>query len=210
MKTQTFSKAAIHRLSLLYRLLEGIKEEDCRSVTSQRLSKLLGFSADSIRKDISFLSPVQSGRDGYDVSDLAACIADAFGFNVRRPACVVGLEGLGAAFIQFPSIVPRGFRLTAGFDSSINRVEIFESDIPLYPAYTIPEIIQINKIEMALLASPAGEAQKQMDRLISGGISCVINYSPVLLRTPKSVFVQNSSVLEEFRILSARMALDEK
>jgi len=49
-----------------------------------------------------------------------------------------------------------------------------------------------------------------MDRLISGGISCVINYSPVLLRTPKSVFVQNSSVLEEFRILSARMALDEK
>jgi len=207
MKKQLFPEASVYRLCLLYRLLESIGKEGVRNVTSFRISELLGSSPDSIRKDVSFLGSVRSGKEGYDVSDLSECIGRAFGFPVTKPACVVGLEGIGAAFIQFPELVPPPFQLKAGFDSSINRVETLNTPIPLFPSYQIEEIIQREKTEIALLTAPPGEARKQLDRLIAGGIRGVINFSPVFLQTNEKVFIRNSAVLEDFRILSAHMEL---
>ena len=205
----------IHRLCLLYRLLEHIAPGDdgedrhITEISSARLGRHLGVTADTIRKDISLLGDVESSAAGYSAKDLKRLIAEELGLEIRRRACVVGLSDLGAGLIDNPSSFFSGIEVIAGFDGDINRIEMMKTSIPLYPAYDIPDVVKKEKIVLAALNVEGGTAQKMADRLVAGGIRGIVNFSPVVLSVPEKVFVRNTYVLEEFRILSSFINLDK-
>ena len=207
---------AVHRLCLLYRLLEHIVEGDdpedgiSAEISSSRLGGYLGVTGDTIRKDISLLGDVKSSKAGYAAMDLKRLIAGELGLEIRRRACVVGLSDLGTGLIENPSSFLSGIELIAGFDSDINRIERMKTIFPLFPAYDIPDVVKKEKIELAALTVEGDTAQKMANRLVKGGIRGIVNFSPVVLKVPETVFVRNTYVLEEFRILSSYIKLDKE
>jgi redox-sensing transcriptional repressor len=116
---------------------------------------------------------------------------------------VVGLGRLGSAYLN---TLPGGsFELTAGFDISVNRVEILKSPAPLYPAYKMGEVIARFGIEIALLCVPANAAQETAERLAAAGVRGIINFAPVVLTLAQEVAVRNVYLDEELRALAVRM-----
>ena len=206
----------IHRLCLQYRLLEhigggdGPEDHPIRVISSAQLGRHLGVTADTIRKDISLLGNVESTAAGYSVKDLKRLIAEELGLETRRRACVVGLSDLGAGLLDNPGSFLSGIEVVAGFDGDINRIERMRVSLPLYPAYDIPEVVKKEKVELAALTVEGSIAQKMTDRLVQGGIRGIVNFSPVVLSVPEKVFVRNTYVLEEFRILSSYINLSEE
>lgn len=198
---------SVERLLQLTRVLENIEEQ---SVTSAEIEARTGWSSHTIRKDISYLRGELSTGAGYDVAGLKEAIKLALGLNTLRKCCVVGLGRLGSAYLNFPAFADEGFELVAGFDSSVNRVEILKSPVTLYPAYKMGEVISRFGIEIALLCVPAAAAQATAEKLVAAGIKGIVNFASVALELPVSVNVRNVNVVDEMRAVAARIASTQR
>ncbi|MBN1697507.1 MAG: redox-sensing transcriptional repressor Rex [Spirochaetales bacterium] len=197
---------SIVRLCQMYRYLEDCNRHGITTVFSPEIGENLGVQAHTVRKDISRLGEIGNTAAGYDVKNLKAHIYRHLNLQKKRNACVVGLGRLGQAIINYQEFFEGSYRIKAGFDSNINTLEMINTTIDLYPSYRISEIVQTYRIELAVIAVPAGSAQQVCDRLVEGGVRGIINFAPVIVRTgKKGVIIRNSDLYGEFRILSTLM-----
>ena len=206
------------RLLHLMRILEAAGD---KPITSTRIEGLTGWSSHTIRKDISFLEAVEAAEEGsggqvrhgspngYVPSILLPLIRHALSLDKKRRYCVVGLGRLGSAYLNQGSRLvgasEGGFELAAGFDISVNRLEILKSPAPLYPVYKMVEVIGRFGIEIALLCVPSEAAQQTAEKLAAAGIRGIINFTSVVLRLPPAVAVRDVCLEEELRALALRI-----
>jgi redox-sensing transcriptional repressor len=190
---------------LLY-LLKLLEKTDMVFVTSAQIESITGWSSYTIRKDISYLAAGDLGSaNGYESECLKSAIKKALSLDRRRKLCVVGLGRLGSAYLNFSAFENTEFELVAGFDTNVNRVEILQSLVPLYPAYKMSEIISRFSIEIALLCVPETQVQIAAERLIAAGIRGIVNFAPIVLKTPPEIAVRDVYVVDELRALSVKM-----
>ncbi len=206
------------RLIYLARILEGLT---IPTINSKELAAKSGYPSDTIRKDLSFLDLYKTaqeddpesikvvnkhqGKKGYSVQALEKSIKRTFGLDKPRPFCVIGLGRLGSAFLNYQGFENDGFNLAAGFDASVNRLEVLSATVPLYPTFKMGEVIQRKNIEMALLCVPPEASAKVCAIIIPAGIKAIVNFTPVILEVPKEVHVRNVHVGDELRILATRL-----
>jgi redox-sensing transcriptional repressor len=133
------------------------------------------------------------------------------GLGARHRLCVVGLGRLGSAYLHYrgfagPADEPGGeFELAAGFDTSVNRVEILKSPVPLYPSFKMAEVISRFGIELALLCVPGDAAQVAAEKLAAAGIRGMVNFAPLVLKLPPGFAVRNVYVIDELRALAVTL-----
>jgi redox-sensing transcriptional repressor len=195
----------IYRLSYVFDLLNKLEEGGVERVSSTELGEYLGQTAHTIRKDIHFLGIAGTAGTKYDIVGLKKLIAGHLGFSTPKKSCIVGLGKLGSALLDYTMAIPQDiFRIVAGFDSNINRLETIETSIELFPAYRIEETVKRMQIELALITVPPQQAQEAADRCCSGGVAGLLNFTPTVVR-PKNpgVFVRSVDITGEFRICAA-------
>lgn len=180
------------RLVLLLELLQNWKK---LRITSIEISKILGCKDTLVRSDFRFVKVPDGAKNGYDVQALKSSILKTLSseFQKERNCCVVGLGRLGAALLDDSIFEGSGFKICAGFDSSVNRVELLRSTFELYPASRIESVCQQQKIEYAFLCCPNVEVEKMVQRLVNAGIKGIVNYTSVVFAVPENVKVQNVS-----------------
>ena len=186
-------------------LMQGIGR-----ISSTQMGKKIGVPAHTVRKDINCLGEVGDTGSGYDVAKLRQHLDQALGFEQNRKACIVGLGHLGSALMDYEKFLENGFSVKAGFDSNVNRIETMQTRVPVYPAYDMAEVIQREKIELALLAVPAQAAQDTADVLVASGIKGIVNFAPIVIKVPEPhVQVRNMNVVNEMRVLSSLLTLGD-
>ncbi len=200
----------IERLCKVYSLLGRLKDEDIATVSSAAIEKETGIPAHTVRKDISQLGSIKSGKEGYRTDDLMKLISMTFSFEIPLRACIVGLDMMGSAILNSTQLKIAGYEIAAGFDSNINRMEMMNTDVPLYPTYEIPEKVRELSIDFGIIAVPPEKAKETAEKLIKGGIKGIINYSPVILNPENNIIVRNIYLTEEIRLLSALIATEDK
>jgi redox-sensing transcriptional repressor len=187
-----------------------LEHNNGEAITSGAIEQLTGWASHTIRKDISYLGGGVSEQKaasnaGYDPALLAPAIRKALGLDGRRRFCVVGLGRLGSAYLNLKSFELEEFELAAGFDISVNRVEILKSSAPLYPSFKMAGLIRRLNIEIALLCVPGEAAQGAAEKLAAAGIRGILNFAPVILQLPPEITVRNVYVADELRALAVRM-----
>lgn len=203
--SQKFSNSTKKRMILLLNLLENWGKI---YITSKEIAELLGVKDSLIRYDFSVLNLPQEHRgykNGYEVSvleqDIRNALSEGSNFIIednlqndnKKHVCIVGLGRLGAALLDDSFFENSDFKICAGFDSSLNRVELLRSTFELFPASKIESVCPSKKIEYAILCCPESEVQKMADRLVSAGIKGIVNYTNSVFLAPKTVKVQNVS-----------------
>ena len=191
-KIKTLPKATKSRLVLLLGMLENWKKN---RVSSIEISTLLSCKDSLVRYDLSFLEVPAGAKNGYDVQSLKQGIRQALGTEgcIQKKCCVVGLGRLGAALLDDGIFEGSDFKICAGFDSSVNRVELLRSSFELYPASRIESVCQQQKIQYAFLCCPNEEVEKMVQRLVNAGIKGIVNYTTAVFPVPPTVKVQNVS-----------------
>jgi len=198
----------IERLTILCTILDRLEKDGITSISSSELSKITGVQANTIRKDINYIG--QPGAEaGYNIKTLKSTIELGLGLHIGRKACIVGLGDLGGVILNLTDFLGSNIKIEVGFDSSINRLETFKTDIPLYPAYRIEEIVNNKQIELGVITVPPSAAQAVADRLIKGGVKGILNFTPVVIKSSNpDVSIRNIHMLEEFKILSALISFE--
>ncbi len=207
------ARSTAERLSLLYHFLGMLAAEGKQFVTSFELSSSVGVPAHTIRKDLSLIGMTgMGGKLGYGVEPLRKRLGGYLGIGTGEPAgvAIVGLGRLGSAILAFPDYRFHGFVISAGFDRSVNRIELISTAVPLFHVSRLEELVGNLGIELAILAVPAAEAGRMCSRLVRAGIRGIVNCTPAAINPDSpGVFVRNISVIGELSILSVLIA-DQK
>ena len=193
-------EATRKRLLLLLNLL-GVWPKD--KITSVDISEQTGWKDSLIRHDLWLLGYNKGVSNGYQTVDLRDAINQALGLEAQtKNCCIVGLGRLGAALLDEKLTQGSSFVIKAGFDSSLNRVEILRSSFSLYPANQMNWIIKQEGITLAVLTVEDKEAQTMTDRLVAAGVLGIVNMTRCVLKVPSFVKVENLSVANALNIVS--------
>ena len=188
------------RMLILQNLLQSWQNE---KITSVQISEITGWKDTLIRHDLWLLGYNKGVSNGYRKDDLQEAISLALGFESEEVnCCIVGLNRLGAALLDDATTEGSVFKIKAGFDSNVNRVEILRSTFPLYPATEMSWVIKKENIRLAILTVADKDAQVMSDRLVKAGVTGIVNMTNSILRVPENVKLENLSILNSLKIVS--------
>jgi len=211
LKNKPIPQPTIKRLCKIFTLLEETDEKEKKIISSKELGDKIGVKSFSIRKDFTYLPNFYASNSGYNILTLKKDIAKFLGLNRHRTACVIGLNNLGEALINYNNLFTTNFKIIAGFDQNINKIETLKTEIPLYPTYEIIEIIKEKKIDLAVLTLSSQIPSKIIERLAKSQLKGIINFSPAILNlsNPK-IYIRNIDIEGEFKFLSSLFTLNHK
>jgi redox-sensing transcriptional repressor len=180
-------RAAAHRLSLYLRHLDLLRERGDKMVSSRELGSALGVTAAQIRKDLGYFGQFGFPGIGYKISRLIPQIRHILGSDRVWRVALVGIGKLGGALIQYKGFEKQGFRFAALFDKDPRAVGRSYPQGEVQPMERLKEVIQRERIRLAIIAVPAADAQEVADRLIAAGIEGIFNFAPIGLNVPEEI-----------------------
>lgn len=195
-------QATVSRLPLYLRALGEMSEGRIATVSSEAIATESGVNAAIVRKDLSHLGSYGTRGSGYDVDLLLGRIAAELGVNQDQPVVIVGLGNLGRALANYGGFSSRGFRVAALLDSDPAKVGEVIAGVRVRSLEDLPMVALAERPAIAVIATPAPAAQTVVDRLVSVGVSSILNFAPTLVQVPRGVSVRQVDLSTELQILS--------
>jgi redox-sensing transcriptional repressor len=195
------SRATVSRMPRYLRLLDDIRESQ-RTISSGELADAAGVNPANVRRDLSDLGFQGTRGVGYSVSDLRSRIQKELGIDGRRRVAIVGAGNLGTALARYQGLSQRGFDVVVIYDVDPERIGSRVGQLEVSDAERIEIDCRRGLFDMAILAVPASAAQSVADRLVSAGVSSILNFAPVRVSVPEEVPVRQVDLSTELQILS--------
>jgi len=188
------SEKTIERLSLYRRTLMEIMNET-EFVFSHQLAKRLHITPVQVRRDLMLIGYTGTLRKGYNVKDLLNHLYNLLDAESVTLVCVVGMGNLGRAITGYFSSRSSKLKIVASFDIDIDKVNKFISGVKCYPVSDMFNVIQKEKIEIGIITTSPESANIACEQLVAAGIKGIMNYTPVKLKVPKHVFLEEYDMI---------------
>jgi redox-sensing transcriptional repressor len=195
-------RQTIYRLSIYLRSLARWRDRGLATVSSAALAGAAGVKPTQLRKDLAYFGTFGKRGLGYDVAALSAKIAGALGTSRRQPVILVGVGNLGLALLSYRGFENEGFEIMAAFDAAPLRKRDKPLRQPIWGMEKLGEFTRQNRVKMAILAVPAAAAQEVANAMVQGGITGILNFSPLVLAVPDTVTVNHVNLAMELENLS--------
>jgi len=181
----------IYRTSLL-----RLKEMGVKKVYSFLLGQETGVTAAQVRKDFSQYGIKGNQRGGYNIDDLLISMKNLFHKEHFHNIILVGMGNIGNAIAKYSKFVNRQINIVACFDIDPSK-QSRRSDMPVYSMNRLEEIINRFQVKVAIIAVTELSAQDVCNQLLKSGIMGIVNFAPVILKTPENVIVNNVDLSDE-------------
>ncbi len=190
MKKKEIPRVVVRRLPIYLRALEILLEKGVECVSSQELSRQVGFSAAQIRKDFSTIGEYGRLGMGYPVKELAEALRRRLHVDRVWDVALVGVGDLGHALARYQGFAERGFRIALAFDKDPAKVGAKIGNLVVEDSAQLVERIRERGIKIGMIATPAEAAQAVADQLVQAGVRAILNYAPIHLTAPEGVLVE--------------------
>ncbi|MGI4895726.1 MAG: redox-sensing transcriptional repressor Rex [Janthinobacterium lividum] len=200
--TADVPEATVARLPQYLRALSSFAEAGLRTVSSEALADAAGVGSAKLRKDLSHLGSYGTRGVGYGVAELSRQIAARLGQSSSWSVVIVGVGNLGHALAGYGGFASRGFRVVGLFDDGPHVVGEVVNGLRVRALDELLDVVRPGEATIAVLAVPAVHAQLVCDRLVSAGITSILNFAPTVLRVPDGVDVRKVDLASELQILA--------
>ncbi|MDR3261754.1 MAG: redox-sensing transcriptional repressor Rex [Tannerella sp.] len=184
------------------KLLKGYGET---FVSSTQIAKEINVDSSQVAKDLSYVNISGKTRVGYEIAALIGILENFLGFALPHKAFLFGVGRLGAALIRDSGLTRYGLNIVAGFDIHSKLAGSFIDGIPVFHMDEFKEKQPIYRATIGIITVPVEEAQKVTDRILTGGIRALWNFTPFRIRVPENVVVQNTSIYAHLAVMFNRM-----
>lgn len=181
----------IGRIPLYLRALTRLKKEGYSYASSRELGKLLDISAAQIRKDLSHFGELGKRGKGYEIDFLISELNHILNIEDIWDMIVIGAGDLGSGLARYKGFADRGFRVAAVFDIDPAKIGKQIGNLIVKDLAAMCDYVAENKIQIAVLAVPAETAQHVIDDLVEVGITAILNYAPIYIKTPDGVQIEH-------------------
>lgn len=192
MKFSKIPTATITRLSIYSRYLEALAQEGVKIIASDKLAQKCGINPAQIRKDLAYFGEFGIRGVGYFVKELLFEIKRILGLNKSWKMALVGIGNLGSALLAHQNFVRQGYEFVAVFD--VDPVKVgrrLPSGQLIYHLDDLEQVLREAGAEIAVIATPATQAQEVAQRLIAAGIKAILNFAPIQLQVPEGLALEN-------------------
>ncbi len=203
---RTVPEATVVRLAVYLRVLVTMADAGTTTVSSDELAASAGVGSAKLRKDLSFLGSTGTRGVGYDVPRLVARLEATLGLDRKHQVALVGAGNLGHALAGYDGFSRRGFPVAALFDNDEARVGERVGHTVVRHLDELDRACAELDITIGVVATPAEAAQYVCDRLVAAGVSCILNFAPVVLAVPERVDVRKVDLAVEMQVLSFHIA----
>ena len=205
-RARAIPEAAVARLAVYLRVLSGLAEQGVTTISSEELSAAAGVNSAKLRKDLSYIGSYGTRGVGYEAEVLIDQIERILGLTRKHSVCVVGIGNLGHALANYAGFPGRGFPVSALFDVDEDLIGVPVGGILVSHVDDIVRVCAEREVSIGVIATPPPAAQGVCDRLVSGGVQCILNFAPVVLQVPDHVEVRKVDLAVEMQILSFHVA----
>ncbi len=174
------------RVTRYYRALNRLRTIGLEKVFAHNLADAAGVSAAVVRKDFSQLEIHGQKRGGYEITDLIERIGTILGKGDEQHVIVVGCGRIGKALMHYSGFESDGLRIVAGFDNDPIVYSDASQPIPVYPMSRLEEVISALKVSVAIITVPEAAATDTYAQLLAAGITGILNFSPVTLKSVRT------------------------
>jgi redox-sensing transcriptional repressor len=199
---RSIPQATVARLPLYLRVLREASREHAATLSSEHLAARAGVSAAQIRKDLSYLGSYGTRGIGYDVGYLTREIGRRLGLAEERRVAIVGAGNLGQALARYGGFSSGGFRVVAIFDADPAKVGTLVGTTAVTDARQMPAVLASERVDIAVITTPAQSAQRVVDTLVEAGVSSILNFAPTTVVVPPRVAIRQVDLGIELQILS--------
>jgi redox-sensing transcriptional repressor len=196
-----FSPETIRRLSLYLRNLKRLKKKNIETISSDRLTQFLNVTPAQFRKDLSYFGEFGKRGVGYEVDRLIKELEIILGTNRQWKIVLVGVGKLGSALLGFPGFYSFNIKITCAFDQDKEKIGKVQSGVKIEDIKKLKDTIRKENIRIALVCTPPEVAQDISERLVEAGIKGILNFAPIILKTPPGIFVSNVDMACELESL---------
>jgi len=196
---------SIRRLPTYLRLLVELQARGRDVVSCTHIADDLALVPVQVRKDLAITGIVGKPKVGYRIPELIAAIEEFLGWNNTRDAFLVGAGCLGAALLGYKGFDEFNLNVLAGFDVDPKKVgrQIHGKDI--FPLKKFPDLVKRMHVMIGILTVPEAAAQEAADTMVLAGMRAIWNYTPVKLRVPDNVVVEDVKLAASLAALSSRL-----
>jgi redox-sensing transcriptional repressor len=195
-------EATVARLPVYLRALYGLAERGISTVASEELAAAAGVNSAKLRKDLSHLGSYGIRGVGYDVDYLVYQVSRTLGLTQDWPVVIVGAGNLGRALANYGGFVSRGFTIAAMLDCDPTIVGSRIARLIVRHVDDLESVVTRHKVSIGVIATPAGSAQGVCDRLVTAGVTSILNFAPLVLSVPEGVDVRKVDLSIELQILA--------
>jgi len=184
-----------------------MNKRDQEVVSSEELAGFLCLTDTTVRRDLSAFGRLGTRGLGYRVGDLRTRLLEVASPKEIIFGTVVGVGRLGQALLRSDGVVRvPGLVIRVAFDIDVQKIGSVIGNVRVLDASDMADAVQRQKIDVALVTVPAEAAQGAVDRLVEGGVSAVLNFSPIHVAAPDSVLVSNMDIFLELESLLLTLA----
>ena len=206
MKNDKISEQTTKRLSIYLRCLNELAAAGQVSVSSEACAERFGLNSAQIRKDLANFGEFGHRGVGYDVATLRAHLIRILGLDRQHTVGIIGAGRLGTALADYYRVLDSNFVVAALFDVAKGKIGKKVGDIEIFDIKSFAEVAKRDKIEVAVIAVPAVEAQRVIEIVESTGITAVMNFAPIRLRVSPDIKLKSVDMTTTLESLSYFLA----
>jgi len=196
----------LKRLPQYLELLQQYQREGLVTVSATRLADETGVHMTQVRKDLAFTGVVGIPKVGHRVADLIVAIERCLNWNDSSSCFLVGVGHLGSALLGYQELVKKGLSIVAAFDAAPELIGTTMHETKIYSLEKFRDLAHRLHIHIGILTTPAEVAQEVADLMISSGIVAIWNFTPIKLKVPAGIIVENVDMAASLAVLSRRLA----
>jgi redox-sensing transcriptional repressor len=200
-------EACVARLSLYVRELNRLGSKQVGFVSSRRLAQQLGLTDAQVRRDLSYFGQFGTSGRGYEVHRLHDRLSSILGVAGRTwNIALAGIGNLGSALLAYRGFRERGFFFKVAVDTDPQKIGRTVSGMVVAPSHRLPELVKRHDIRIGLIAVPVEAAQAVCDQFVASGVRAIVNFAPVHLEVPPSVWLRVVDLAIELESLAFYLA----
>ena len=199
----------LRRLPWYLSNIKLMKEKGEQYVSSTQISKEINIDASQIAKDLSYVNISGRTRVGYNIDALIEVLESFLGFTNMHKAFLFGVGSLGAALLRDSGLHHFGLEIVAAFDVNPELVGKDLNGIPIFHSDDFEAKMKEYDVNIGVLTVPINIAQEITDKMVDGGIKAVWNFTPVRIRVPENIVVQNTSLYAHLAVMFNRLNFNE-
>jgi redox-sensing transcriptional repressor len=200
-------EACIARLSLYVRELNRLGAGRVPFVSSRQLAAQLGLTDAQVRRDLSYFGQFGTSGRGYKVQRLHDRLTAILGVSGRSwNAALAGIGNLGSALLAYRGFRERGFLFRVAVDSDPQKIGRAISGLVIAPSAQLAALARRHHVQIGVIAVPGESAQAVCDQFVEGGVRAIVNFAPVRLEVPSSVWLRAVDLAAELESLAFYLA----
>ncbi len=185
---------AIERLLKYLEYVKNKKAEGQNYVFSHELADFVGVTPAQVRQDLMDFKIEGTPQKGYPVESFFDEVCSHLKCDSRTKIVLVGVGNLGKAILSYFVKRKPNLEIVAAFDSDQEKSNRIYSGTKILNVSELYNFVKKERVKVGIITTPADSAQDIADILIKAGIRGIVNFAPITIKVPESVFLEQIDI----------------